>query len=167
MANEPPAAPESDHEEYPSLEDAYGFVLPSIEWTFQRFAAIDMRIRHITGLMATVTAAVPIAAKALDDEVDLRSGWLIAAVVLGLLGIVTGAFAQTRGSLQLLMVEPMAKPGHLRRPSRAYRLDVLAKAGKIQKENQCRIRRRAWAATGLGLVLAAELLLFGVWLICG
>ena len=134
---------ETGDEEYPSLKDAYGFVLPSIEWTFQRFAAIDTRIWQITGLIATVTAAVPIASKALDDEVDLRSGWLIVSVVLGLLGIVFGALAQTLGSLQMLMVEPMAHLDHLRRPSTAFRLNVLAKAGEIQRENKRRVNRRS------------------------
>ena len=156
---------ESGDEEYPSLEHAYGFVLPSIEWTFQRFAAIDARIRQITGLIATVTAAIPIAAKALDDGVDLRSVWLIASVGLGLFGIVFGAVAQTLGSLKMLMVEPMAKHDHLRRPSTAYRLDVLAKAGEVQRANKRRVNCRAWLASSLGVMLAVELLLFVVWLV--
>ena len=154
-------------EDYPSLGHASDFVLPSIDWTLQRFTAIATRIQHLRGLIATVTVAVPIAASSLDDKVDLLSGWLMASVGLGLGGVLLGALVQTLGSLQMLMVDQMSRPEYLKRHPRSYRRSVLATVGKIQRENRRRIHRRAWAATALGVVLFCELALLVVWFIHG
>jgi len=165
MTDSPPNEPEND--EYPSLDHAYDFVLPSVEWTVQRFTAIETRIQQLTGLIATVTVAVPIAISALEEEANLRSGWLIATVALGIGGILMGALAQTLGSLQLLRVDRMARSEYLKRNPEVYRRSVVATAGHTQEVNRRRIQRRAWVAVGLVLVLAGELVLLVVWFFCG
>jgi hypothetical protein len=58
-------------DEYPSLELAYEYVLPSYEWAMSRSDMLEQRLQDSITLITTVTLAVPVLATAIVKQIDL------------------------------------------------------------------------------------------------
>ena len=158
-----PRSTTADGPDQPTVSDAFSFVLPSIEWSLQRFAAIDGRIQQIMTVAATLTVMSPIAGRAVFPYIQFLDIFFLAAVVFGLFIITRGAYALTHGGLQLLDVEPMRR-NHLAKASGRFQRDIITVAGRIQNVNGARIDRRAEVAELLARALAAEALLLVFWI---
>lgn len=155
--------PTSRRDTQSAVDDAFGFVVPSVEWALQRFAAIDTRIHRIIAVTATVTVAAPIAGKAVDPNICFGIWQFILGVVLGGLTLLAGAIAQTLGTVRVLRLRPIYDQ-HRHKPSPRFRHDVLRAASLNQDTNLRRLKIRAWVATGLSLGLATEVVLLVFWL---
>ncbi|KKN05538.1 hypothetical protein LCGC14_1086240 [marine sediment metagenome] len=85
-----PDDPDALRSEWPGVEEAYAFVLPSYQWMVTRLEAADSRIQTLLAFIATVSLAMPTLLGASLDQLAVR--W---ALALGALAIVVFVVALT------------------------------------------------------------------------
>ena len=159
MAGEDQAADQADPApKYPRVEDAFFLVLPSYDWMLRRFDAIDMRLRHIATVAATMTLAVPVAATAVGAQV-LDSCWLVAAMGVGLATMLLSTILQTSSGLTL-MDPAQVRQYDLGKTRWLFHNDLLADTAKHRETNQKIVNRRGKYAYWLGFLLIVEVALF-------
>ena len=71
---------ENKQEQYPGVESAQAYILPSYEWMLTRIESADSRIQTLVAFVATTTLAVPTIGVSLRDGISLGSGWFLAAL---------------------------------------------------------------------------------------
>ena len=68
---------------FPSINDAYGFVLPAYDWAHRRFAELDRRLQQLSLMAASLTVGAPLVVRAVVSTESTGSPWLYAALALG------------------------------------------------------------------------------------
>lgn len=87
------------HEEYPAVQWAYDFVLPSYDWALRRFDAIQGKIQNIMAVSTAVIVGVP----ALESgSPDFTSHWFLLALAYFAVLLGYGLFARSSESVRLL-----------------------------------------------------------------
>ena len=170
MSNRP-NEPSDTHDQVArsAVDDAFRFVLPSIDRAVQRLDAIDGRIQQITTAIASVLFAAPVIGRAIYPEIcfnplDCRLAIVFAiAAFVGAGGAVAGHLIKTGGSTQMLSIKAMHE-SHIQKSSQAFRSAVVRQAGNAEKRNLDRLDRRAKQARLLSVVFAVEVALFAVWI---
>lgn len=164
MSDEPSPDPSTDPLAHrTAIDDAFTFVLPSIERALQRVDAIDARLQHITTAIATLTFAGPVAAQAINEDLpfnpaDHCAAWLLlTAMLLGILGLGYGHIAKTRVPTRMLRITDMYK-NHRDDTSSEFRAHIVRKAGQAEDTNLRRLKARA-----LSIVLSVEGVLLVLW----
>lgn len=79
---------------YPSVELAYDFVLPSYQMLATRFEAADTRVTSFLTLVASVTLAAPLFAKTVRPDSQFSSPLFIAGVICFLGAIAVGVWGR-------------------------------------------------------------------------
>lgn len=162
MSETAPSLAEGSENNWPGLEPAQAFVLPSYQWMLARVEAADSRIQNIVNFAATVTLAVPTAAKNYAAAISFRSPFLIAAVVLALVVIADGMFARTRGALAL--VDPMVLYNKsVWRPKWEFHRNALYFAGKHMESNAALVNAKARVVLRMTCLFVIEMALLFAW----
>ena len=87
---------------YPSVGLAYEFVKSSYGWMLNRIEAINSKIQGLLTLATAITAAMPILAKAMFDNVDFQSVWFYGTIATYILLVVIGTFGLSMGRVRLV-----------------------------------------------------------------
>ena len=150
---------------WPSIDDAYGLVLPSYEWSLRRFEALDARLRQIAMASATVTLGVPVAAGALASIACLEHWWLFwTGVGLGALVAVVALLDHTLKHLTLISLHELWQENGLGLPRWEFRKNEIYDAAKRQKKNGKIIEARGRHAIALALAFGVQVVVMAVWL---
>ena len=76
--------------QWPSIEHAYGFILPSYQWMLSRFEAADSRIQTLQTFIVSVTFGLIAVLKAIANDIQFNSYLFITAIGLSLLALAVG-----------------------------------------------------------------------------
>jgi hypothetical protein len=88
-----------DDTQYPAVEAAFQFVLPSYQMLASRFESADSRITTTTTIAATLTLAGPVMGRTVDPALSAGSVWFIAALLIAVAVIVCGLVGRVKGTL--------------------------------------------------------------------
>jgi len=150
--------------EYPGVDRAYDFVLPSYNWALDRLKAVDSRLQEIMAYAATLTFASPIVAGAVLKKPEYNSPCFYGSLALFVVVIAIGLYFRARGNLHL--VTPAALYDlWLYKDEPTFKKDAVYFAGKHMAMNQRLINRKGHAADMMTVLLGAELLLLLDWII--
>ena len=150
-------------DEYPSVEDAYAFVLASYDWTLRRFDAIDTRLRQVAMAAASATLGVPVAARALDQGGSLEFWWLYwLGATIGVVVVVLALWFQTSAHLRLPLLEDIWNQ-NLHKSIWEFKKDQIKFAADRQNANtrvvNARGRYAMWCAAAFGV----QVVVMAIW----
>lgn len=149
---------------YPGVECAYEFVVPSYGWMLSRLEAAEGRIQGIQTLAATVTFAIPAAAKALHSGIDFVDGRFILAMVCFAALITTGVVVRVRGRVTLVNPSMLYKDW-LHFSEWEFKKNAIFFSGKHFEANKAIIDRKSAAAIGMTALFLVELLFLFGWIV--
>jgi hypothetical protein len=86
---------------WPSIEYAYGLVLPSYQWMLSRFEAADSRIQTIQTFIVSVTFGFVAVLKAISSDLQFNSFLFLTAIGLALIALAVGSVGRSFGALML------------------------------------------------------------------
>lgn len=152
-------------DKWPSVDDAYGLVLPSYDWSLRRFEALDARLRQIAMASATVSLGVPVAAGALSSVACLEHwGLFWAGIILGALVAVLALLDHTRSHLALISPREIVDDNDLVLPKREFRENEIHHAADRQERTSKVINARGNNAVCLAIAFGAQVAVMAVWL---
>ncbi|MEX2237279.1 MAG: hypothetical protein WEB00_07075 [Dehalococcoidia bacterium] len=151
-------------EQFPGVDRAYDFVLPSYQWALQRFEAIDSRLQTLQTFSATLTIASPVIVATVVDEPDFRSAWFGLAIASFVLLVATSALARAWGAITV------ANPAELDRAwldysENEFKRNAIYWAGQHFEANARVTYWKGWALNLMTALFLAEMLLLLVWAI--
>ncbi len=153
-------------EQYPGVEPAQAFVLPSYQWMVTRVEAADSRIQAVVTFVATLTLAVPALGKAVRPWISFDSHWFVGAMLVALGTAVIGVTARTRGALVLPNPRVLYEQW-LHLSPWEFQKDAIFFAGKHFDANARLVRAKALAVAVMAGLVVLELLLLVAWLAGG
>jgi hypothetical protein len=156
----PPRTPKDD---WPAVDRAYDFVLPSYQWLLTRFEAADTRLTTLINLATSLTLAVPLFAKAIRPEISFTSRWFLGGILLFVLAVVAGLVGRLRGELWLPHPTEIYNR-NLRADEWTFKKNALYFAGEHFAHNAKQIDAKARSAVLVAVLLALEVLLLVRWL---
>ena len=148
---------------YPSVDLAYNFVKPSYDWMLNRFEAANSKIQGLLTFSATVTAAFPILAKAIFDNVDFSSLWFYGAIIAFIFLVVTGIVGRRMGSIVLVHPEVLYEK-YLYYSHWRFQQTIIYWAGKHFNSNTKIIVKKAWCTDIMTIFLLGEIVCIAVWI---
>jgi len=151
-------------QQWPGVDAAFDFVIPSYQWTITRFEAADSRIQTLQAFIATVTFGIPALAAAISKTVPFKSPWFIAALIVAALALASGIIARNSGALMICSPEVLYQKW-LSRSAWNFKKDMLYFAGRHFDQNVKVINRKAHIALGMTLFFFLETTLFIGWII--
>jgi hypothetical protein len=156
------AREEQGPEQWPGVDVAFEFVLPSYGWALSRLEAIDGRLQALQAFSATVVVAAPVVARSLDAEIDFLSPWFLSAILAFVLIVAIGGVARVLGTVRIASPEQLYE-GWLEYEPWEFKKNAVYWAGEHSRANTRVIRRKGIAAAALTAILIAEVGLLAVW----
>ena len=155
--------PVIEQEQWPAVDSAYDFVMPSYQLLASRFEAADTRLTALLTLTSTLTLAVPIVAKSLQPNISFASPLFLFGMVIFLVGAITGIFGRVMGSLVL------PDPGVIYQKSLGdseweFKKDQIYFAGENFKANAQTIRNKGNVSICITITLLLEIIVFVTWM---
>lgn len=148
---------------WPSVNIAYGFVLPSYQLMISRFEAADTRLTSLLTLASTLTIAVPIFAKNVRSDISFASPFFVLGIVFFLCAGAMGVYGRLTGSLKL--PDPMVIYNKsLENSEWEFKKNHIFFAGEAFEYNAQAIRAKGNVAICLTIVLLLEVLAFVAWI---
>ena len=149
---------------YPAVDAAYGFVIPSYQMMASRLEAVDNRLTALMTLAATLTLGAPVFARAVRADIPLLSPFFVVAVLLFLVIAISGVMGRTRGSVTL--PNPMIfYRESLHESDWSFKKNAIYFAGLAFAENADTIRIKGNIAIGITIAFLLEVFSLVVWLV--
>jgi hypothetical protein len=156
----------SDEEkDFPSVGSAYDFVLPSYQWVASRFEAADTRLTALLTLTSTVTLAVPLFAKNVNEHIRFSSPLFLLGMIAFLIAGVVGVIGRIKG--KLVVPNPGELFNHLDLPEWEFRKNQIFYAGENFNKNKHTIATKGRMTICVTIALLAEVVLFTAWIMRG
>jgi hypothetical protein len=153
-------------DDYPGLEPAQAFVLPSYQWMLTRIEAADSRIHSLVAFVLTVTAGVPTVSRAFRPNLPFDSGWFAAAIGVAAVILVVGVLARAYGTIMLPDPAKVYEKW-LDFPVWEFQKRALHFAGQHLEANRNLVKVKSYAVVALTALFAGEVGLLLTWLRCG
>jgi hypothetical protein len=151
-------------EQWPAVDRAYDFVLPSYQLLAGRFEAADTRLTALLTLTATLTLAVPIFAKNVQPSISFASPFFVFGMVVFLVGAIVGIFGRIAGSLTL--PDPMViYQNSLSDSEWEFKKNQIYYAGQNFEANVHAIRKKGNTAIFITVALLLEVVFFVTWIV--
>lgn len=167
MSNvERPGTVQPEHLEklYPGVFTAYEFVLPSYGWMIARFEAVEDRLQSLQVFVATVSFAIPSAAKAVDSEISFQSWRFVLGALVFIALNVIGLLARHKGGV-VLANPRILQEKWLRFDTWEFKKNAVFFAAEHFRQNEIHIRRKAQAAVWMTGLFALELVFLFAWVV--
>jgi hypothetical protein len=150
--------------QYPGVDSAFSYVMPSYEWMLTRLEAADTRIQAIQAFAVSFTFGVPALAKALSVTVAFDAGRFYFAIACFVVLMIVGVLAQARGAVKL------ANPAlfytqWLHFSDWEFKKNAIYFAGQHFETNGALIQRKATASIVMTVLFLMELLFLFSWLV--
>lgn len=156
--------------QYPSLNLAYEYVIPSYGWALSRFEAVERRIERLLMLILAATIAVPVFLPLVREEpVHLSTaGWksilILGAIVLFVLAASIGIYA--RQAREVSLVDPgVHYRESLSLPHWEFQRNAIYFAAEHMKENVANIALKSRLADCMAGLFGIEIVMWVVWAI--
>lgn len=155
---------DAGEKQWPAVNSAYDFVIPSYQLLTSRFESADTRLTALLTLASTLTIAVPIFAKTVRPGVSFTSFSFGCGVLAFILGACIGIYGRVTGSI--VLPDPMViYKKNLHKSEWEFRKDQIYFAGKNFDANAQAVRRKGNVSIFVTITLLAEVLAFGAWII--
>ena len=132
-------------EQYPSVELAYDFVIPSYEWASMRVETIERCIEGLLTYITTVTLALPIATVAIAkqaSQADVTHWQFLSALGVFFIVSLLGLYARQMGDL--IYVDPKKLYDQsLHEPHWEFRKNAIHYGGEHFDKNRTLIARKS------------------------
>jgi hypothetical protein len=150
------------HDPWPATDPAFEFVRPSYDLVLKRLDTVEMRIRAILTLAATLTLAAPAFIPSFAGAREPLSVWFIGALVtFGVIGW-CGLGPPSRGHVRIISPRYLfERTLHL--PVGEFKRLVLRTAGDDFDANMALIDHHGNLADRMGLLLILEAVLLVCW----
>lgn len=151
-----------DPAQYPAVDVAYDFVLPSYQILSARLEAHITRMQAMMTFAATIMVGFPVLGKAINERIVFWSEPFVGAVILFVALMSVGIVAKDTGTFVLV------NPGRLHdtvlhlTPFR-FKLHAIYYAGVNFRENNRLITRKANLSRVMSALLLLEVLCFVLW----
>jgi hypothetical protein len=160
----PASASQTDefHDPWPATDPAFEFVRPSYDLVLKRLDTVEMRIRAILTLAATLTLAAPAFIPSFAGAREPLSVWFIGALVtFGVIGW-NGLGPPSRGHVRIISPRYLfERTLHL--PAAEFKRLVLRTAGEDFDANMALIDHHGNLADRMGVLLILEAVLLLCW----
>lgn len=151
-------------QQWPAVDTAYDFVIPSYQLLVTRFEAADTRLTALLTLGSTLTVTVPIFAKNVQSDISFASPFFLLGMALFLLGAVIGIVGRVTGSLAL--PDPMViYRKSLHHSEWEFKKNAIYFAGQHFDYSVQAIRYKGNVALCVTVALLLEVVLFVVWVV--
>ena len=155
---------DADTSQYPSVDLAYDFVKSSYDWMVTRFEAINSKIQGLLTFAATITAALPIIAKAIFSDTNFSSPCFYVAMAAFVFLVITGIAGLRIGSITLLSPK-MLYDKYLHYSHWEFKQMVIYWAGEHFNENKKLIDKKAYFRDTMTVFLLMEILCICLWIV--
>jgi hypothetical protein len=166
MDAEPEAAvpaPPSEENQWPAVEAAFAFVIPSYQMLVSRFEAADGRLTTLLATAASLTGAAPVLGRAVRPDLSASSGWFVAGLALFAVIVVLGVAGRISGHLTL--PDPQVHWNEsLWRSASEFRRNAIYFAGRHFDLNAKAIDRKGCLTIWMAALLGAEIVAFAIWI---
>jgi hypothetical protein len=152
-----------DPAEYPAVDTAFAFVLPSYQFMLSRFESADTRLTALLTFTSTITLAVPLFAKNLNQNIDFHSRLFLAGLGCFLLGAIAGVIGRSISKLTLPDPNVIFEK-HLGWSVWEFKKNSIGYAGDAFEKNRKKIDKKYWLAMAITVSLLAEVALFSLWI---
>src|SRR5437867_1681270 len=130
---------DTERDQWPAVDAAYAFVLPSYQLLASRFEAADARVTTFLTIAATLTLGAPLFAKSVRPDLTLNSPIFWLSILIFVSGMIVGIIGRTKGSLML--PDPMViHQKSLHRSECSFKMNQLFYAGEHFEFNREQIR---------------------------
>lgn len=148
---------------WPSVELAYGFVLPSYQMLIGRFEAADTRLTALLTLASVLMLAAPALGKAVDPSIQVDGRFLVGLVFFSV-AISVGVYGRITGKLVL------PDPGVLYRESLhegpwEFQKNAIFYAGKHFTKNAEAIEKKGVISVGITILVVLQMAAFAWWIL--
>lgn len=154
----------SPEERWPSVDQAYEFVLPAYETVHRRLDAVNGHIQTLQAFAATITVAASILASSIAKHVDFDSGWFLAAMVAFIGIVVGGAFVREWGSLQVISLTRLYDEW-LHYTPWEFKKNMIYWAGQADESNRGMVNKKGMATLLITAAFALEVALLVGWVL--
>src|SRR2546426_3649416 len=152
-----------ERDQWPAVDAAYNFVLPSYALLVSRFEAADDRLTTLLTLTATLTLGAPILAGSIRKGISFLSAWFLAAMLSFLAGVIIGLIGRAAGKLTL--PNPMVHfEKSLRHPEWEFKKNAIYFAGLHFSANSDAIRKKGNVAASVAVFLVIEIVCLICWI---
>ena len=151
-------------EEWPGVDLAFGFVIPSYQWIITRFEAVDSRIQTLQAFIATMTFAFPAIATTLSESIQFRSPWFVAALVVAAIAVVCGVIGRSWGGIVVCSPETLYEKW-LGKSEWTFKKDMVYFAGQHFAANTRLINIKGRIVVGMTILFLCETGLLLRWII--
>ena len=150
--------------EFPSIEAAYDFVLPSYDQALTRMESAENRIQSLVTLATALTAGLPVVKVVFGPAIEFISIPFIFAILVYLGIIVVGATARAGSYLTLVNPGRLFDQDLWRNPIE-FKKNAIHHAGTNFGRNKALIRGMAYRYQWMLALLGAEFTLLLWWLL--
>jgi hypothetical protein len=154
---------ETDREQWPAVDAAFQFVLPSYQMLMSRFEAADNRLTALLTFASSVTLGVPLIGRSLNSNASFSSPWFAGGVLFFIVGAVFGVWGRVSGTITLPNPTVLFNE-NLHKSEWAFKKDQIFRSGKHFVANVEAVERKGGFAFILTAALLLEVLAFVIWL---
>jgi len=148
---------------YPSVEHAYDFVKPSYDWMVTRLEAINSKIQGLLTFAATITAAIPVIAKAIFNDANFHSVWFYLVIASFAFLVIVGVIGLRVGKI-ILLSPKILYDKCLHYPQWEFKRIVIYWAGEHLDENKKLVDKKASFRDVMTIALLVEILCICLWI---
>lgn len=150
-------------DQFPAVDAAYAFVLPSYQMLAMRFEAADTRLTTLLTLTVSLTLGAPVFARALRPDIVFSALPFIGALILAIIAVLIGIVSRVSGAL--VLPDPMViYEKSLHRSDHSFKLAQIYFAGENLRLNRMSVEAKGKAAFAMMLAVCLETSLLIWWL---
>jgi hypothetical protein len=152
-----------DEKTYPSVAQAYSFVVPSYQFMLSRYEAADNRLTALTTAASGFAGLAPAVGKLVGPSVPFN-GWFFVSLGLLVSAAIVGLWARTRGGIALPNPRRIAEK-QLHWSVWEFQKNAIIHAGEAFDQNAAIVRRKGNYAVCVMALIALGLVAFSAWLV--
>jgi hypothetical protein len=149
--------------QWPAVDAAYAFVVPSYQMLTGRFEAADNRIVSLLTMASSLTLAAPILARAVRPTISFSSWLFIGALAVFGVTVLGGLIARMRGAL-ILPDPAVIRERSLAKSDWQFKADAICFAGRHFDVNARAINTKGNWSIGLTCLVVLEIALLVSWI---
>jgi hypothetical protein len=153
----------TSEKDYPGVERAYDFVIPSYQWMMARYDSVDAKLQNAIAFVATITTTVPALSSLAGHKLNFRSQLFVWAIVLATVAVLIGMAGRAFGGLHLVDISKLYDEW-LGSDDWEFKKDSIHYAAENFKRNLRLVNLKGHLASVVTLLFLVEMALLLTWL---
>ena len=158
-----PVAGQSEQEQFPAVEVAYDFVVPSYQLMTSRFEAADTRLTTLLTIVSSLALGVPLFTQSVNENISYASPLFILAMVFAIAAAVIGVVGRVRGRIMLCNPGVLYDKG-LKESAWEFKKNALYFAGQHFTANKQAIDDKGKLTRYMTVAMLLSVLAFILWI---